>query len=78
MTNPAAVARYMQKAQRALDEARLLLGAQKAEGACNRAYYAMHDAAQARLRPSSQIYSVAWNKRFRLIAQAAFSMRIST
>jgi len=47
MTNPAAVARYMQKAQRALDEARLLLGAQKAEGACNRAYYAMHDAAHA-------------------------------
>jgi uncharacterized protein (UPF0332 family) len=49
MTNPAAVASYMRKAQRALDEARLLLGAQKAEGACNRAYYAMHDAAHAAL-----------------------------
>ena len=49
MTSPATVAGYMQKAQRALDEARLLLGAQMTEGACNRAYYAMHDAAHAAL-----------------------------
>jgi uncharacterized protein (UPF0332 family) len=49
MTSPATVAGYMQKAKRALDEARLLLGAQKAEGACSRAYYAMHDAAHAAL-----------------------------
>jgi uncharacterized protein (UPF0332 family) len=49
MISPATVAGYMQKAKRALDEARLLLGAQKAEGACSRAYYAMHDAAHAAL-----------------------------
>src|SRR5208282_346648 len=43
------VAGYMRKAERALDEARLLLRAEKTEGACNRAYYAMHDAAHAAL-----------------------------
>jgi uncharacterized protein (UPF0332 family) len=43
----ALVAGYMRKAERALDEARLLLQAEKAEGACNRAYYAMQDAAHA-------------------------------
>lgn len=40
---------YMRKAERALDEARLLLREKKAEGACSRAYYAMHDAAHAAL-----------------------------
>lgn len=40
---------YMRKAERALEEARLLLREQKTEGACNRAYYAMHDAAHAAL-----------------------------
>jgi uncharacterized protein (UPF0332 family) len=50
MTLPAAVAaRYMRKAERALDEARLLVLDSKTEGACNRAYYAMHDAAHAAL-----------------------------
>ena len=39
----------MRKAERALDEARLLLREQAAEGACSRAYYAMHDAAHAAL-----------------------------
>jgi uncharacterized protein len=43
------VAGYMRKAERALDEARLLLRDEKTEGACNRAYYAMHDAAHAAL-----------------------------
>ncbi len=43
------VAGYTEKAQRALDEARLLLGDAKTEGACSRAYYAMHDAAHAAL-----------------------------
>ena len=42
-------ARYMRKAERALDEARLLVRERKTEGACNRAYYAMHDAAHAAL-----------------------------
>ena len=39
----------MRKAERALDEARLLLRDNKTEGACSRAYYAMHDAAHAAL-----------------------------
>ena len=46
---PAIVAGYMAKAERALDEARFLLGGGKTEGACSRAYYAMHDAAHAAL-----------------------------
>ena len=45
----ALVADYMRKAERTLDEARLLLQAEKTEGACSRAYYAMHDAAHAAL-----------------------------
>jgi len=50
MTVHAAVAAsYMRKAERALDEARLLVLGAKSEGACNRAYYAMHDAAHAAL-----------------------------
>ena len=48
-THAAAVAGYMRKAERALDEARLLLRESKTEGACSRAYYAMHDAAHAAL-----------------------------
>ena len=43
------VAGYMRKAERALDEGRLLLRDEKTEGACSRAYYAMHDAAHAAL-----------------------------
>ena len=43
------VAGYMRKAERALDEARLLLRDEKTEGACSRAYYTMHDAAHAAL-----------------------------
>jgi uncharacterized protein (UPF0332 family) len=50
MTGSAAiVAGYIGKAERALDEARLLLRGGKTEGACSRAYYAMHDAAHAAL-----------------------------
>jgi uncharacterized protein (UPF0332 family) len=40
---------YLQKARRALSGARLLLQAGDPEGACNRAYYAMFDAAHAAL-----------------------------
>ena len=39
----------MEKASRALSSARLLLGDGDAEGDCNRAYYAMFDAAHAAL-----------------------------
>jgi uncharacterized protein (UPF0332 family) len=42
-------ASYMRKAERALREARLLLRERATEGACSRAYYAMHDAAHAAL-----------------------------
>ncbi len=43
------VAGYIEKAERALEEARMLLRGDKTEGACSRAYYAMHDAAHAAL-----------------------------
>ena len=49
MTGPLAAVSYLQKAERALDEARVLLREAKTEGACSRAYYAMHDAAHAAL-----------------------------
>ena len=40
---------FLQKASQAASSARLLLGANDTEGACNRAYYAMFDAAKAAL-----------------------------
>jgi len=40
---------YMAKAEAALSDARLLVKAQSTDGACNRAYYAMFDAAHAAL-----------------------------
>jgi uncharacterized protein (UPF0332 family) len=42
-------AAYMRKAEQALSSARQLLATGDADGACNRAYYAMFDAAQAAL-----------------------------
>jgi uncharacterized protein (UPF0332 family) len=50
MTVRAAIAaNYLRKAERALDEAKLIMTANKTEGASNRAYYAMYDAAHAAL-----------------------------
>jgi uncharacterized protein (UPF0332 family) len=40
---------HMGKADRALTSARMLLAAKDSDGACNRAYYAMFDAAHAAL-----------------------------
>lgn len=40
---------YITKAEKALSAARLLVQAQDTDGACNRAYYAMFDAAHAAL-----------------------------
>jgi uncharacterized protein (UPF0332 family) len=40
---------FLEKAERALDDVWTLLAARSAEGACNRAYYAMFDAAHAAL-----------------------------
>lgn len=42
-------AKYLEKAERALQAARLLNNAAEIEGACNRAYYSMYDAAHAAL-----------------------------
>ena len=49
MTGPVTAGSYLRKAERALKEARVLLREEATEGACNRAYYAMHDAAHAAL-----------------------------
>jgi uncharacterized protein (UPF0332 family) len=49
VTDDAERERLMGKAERALDSARLLLAAGDVDGACNRAYYAMFDAARATL-----------------------------
>jgi len=49
------------KANTALKSARLLMEAQDYDGACNRAYYAMHDAAKAALyanNPSPEILAI--------------------
>jgi uncharacterized protein (UPF0332 family) len=46
---PPSPSTYMRKAERALKAARLLLNADDTDGACNRAYYAMFDAAHAAL-----------------------------
>lgn len=44
---------FMAKAERAVISARILLDAGDADGACNRAYYAMFDAARAALLASA-------------------------
>lgn len=49
MTGAANPAAFMAKAHRALSGARLLLAKGDGDGACNRAYYAMFDAARAAL-----------------------------
>ncbi len=46
---PDTPASFMRKAERALASARVLLQDGDPEGACNRAYYAMFDAARAAL-----------------------------
>lgn len=48
---------YMKKASRALAAARLLVANAEVEGACNRAYYAMFDAAHAALLASGEMVS---------------------
>ena len=49
MTDGASAAAYLAKAERCLASARALLGLADSEGAVNRAYYAMFDAAHAAL-----------------------------
>ena len=45
MSSALTPAKYIDKAERALQAARLLDAAGEVEGACNRAYYALYDAA---------------------------------
>lgn len=61
MTLLDAAIKYLEKAERALEEARTMLRINSPEGACNRAYYAMFDAAHAALfaagcRPAQGIF----------------------
>jgi len=49
MSESALAASYIRKAERALTSARTLLKTKDSEGVCNRAYYAMFDAAHAAL-----------------------------
>lgn len=49
MSSALTPAKYLDKAERALQAARLLDAAGDIEGTCNRAYYAMYDAAHAAL-----------------------------
>lgn len=49
MTGVPSYTTYLAKAEAALSEAQLLLGAGYTDGACSRAYYAMFDAAHAAL-----------------------------
>ena len=56
---------YMGKANRALASAKLLLESGDCEGACNRAYYAMFDAAHAALLSTSLTINVAVTKTHR-------------
>lgn len=49
MSDAAGALKYLRKAERALEHAAMLLAAEATESACNRAYYAMHDAAHAAL-----------------------------
>jgi uncharacterized protein (UPF0332 family) len=53
---------YMEKAARALTSARLLLDDNDVEGACNRAYYAMFDAAHGALLRSGALVNPAETK----------------
>lgn len=53
MSKAVTPAAYMAKAARAFASAQHLLSINDADGACNRAYYAMFDAAQAALRAAN-------------------------
>lgn len=61
--------KYLEKAGRALNAARLLLDAGETDGACNRAYYAMYDAAHAALLAENRLDYKATKTHNGLIAQ---------
>lgn len=65
---------FLSKAQRALESGRLLLEAGDTAGACNRAYYAMFDAARAALNASGVEQSHATRSHSGLIS--AFSLHL--
>lgn len=66
---------YIAKAGRALEEARILLGAGGFEGACNRSYYAMFDAAHAALLVAGVIVPEASPKTHRSLI-ASFGLNL--
>ena len=66
---------YMRKATQALASAHQLLAAGDADGACNRAYYAMFDAAHAALRSANVAESASATKTHRGLL-AAFGQHL--
>ena len=66
---------YLAKAERALASARLLLADDDREGACNRAYYAMFDAAHAALLHQGALANPAETRTHGGLI-AAFSMHL--
>ena len=66
---------YLHKARRAITSARLLLADDDREGACNRAYYAMYDAAHAALLDADSSLNTASTKTHRGLI-AAFGERL--
>jgi uncharacterized protein (UPF0332 family) len=66
---------YLSKARRAIASARLLLADGDREGACNRAYYAMYDAAHAALLHADSSLNPASTKTHRGLI-AAFSEQL--
>lgn len=61
---------YLNKARRALSSAKLLLADGDNEGACNRAYYAMFDAAHAALLRSAKEFDTSTTKTHRGLISA--------
>ena len=69
---------YMDKAHRALASARLLLADGNIEGACNRAYYAMFDAAHAALLHADPSLNPAGTKTHRGLITAFGEQLVKT
>lgn len=75
MSKPVTPESYMRKAAQALVSARQLLAGGDADGACNRAYYAMFDAAHAALRSANIVETASATKTHRGLI-AAFGQHL--
>jgi uncharacterized protein (UPF0332 family) len=71
-------AEYMGKARRAITSAKLLLADGDGEGACNRAYYAMYDAAHAALLDADPSLNPASTKTHRGLIAAFGEQLVKT